>query len=91
VKFDITIHNFQFNPMAPNVTAGTTVVWTNNDTVPHSVVAYDGSFDSGALQPGESFEHTFTNAGLVAYHCGVHTTMRGTIDVQGEAPPQGAM
>ena len=90
-KFDITVYNFQFNPVAPNITTGTTVIWTNNDTVPHSIVAYDGSFNSGALQPGESFSYTFTNAGLVAYHCGIHASMKGTINVQGEAPPQGAM
>src|SRR5689334_2484604 len=43
--------NFQFQPQTITVPAGTTITWTNNGTVPHTVTADDGSFDSGTLQP----------------------------------------
>jgi plastocyanin len=42
-------------------------------------------WDSGILQPGESFSHTFTVAGDYSYFCIPHVLsgMRGTITVTG--------
>jgi plastocyanin len=41
-------------------------------------------WDSGLLQPGQSFSHTFTVPGAYAYFCIPHVLsgMRGTIDVR---------
>jgi plastocyanin len=59
------------------------VTWTNNDTAAHTITADDGSFDSGNLNPGDTFTHTFaTAAGTVAYHCNYHPNMVATIVVQ---------
>jgi len=52
------------------------VVWTNRDTVPHSVVSDSGyvdkltgkKFDSGMILPGSTFEFTFTGPGEYWYH-----------------------
>jgi plastocyanin len=43
------------------------------------------AWDSGLLQPGQSFAHTFTVPGTYAYFCIPHVLsgMRGTITVQG--------
>lgn len=58
-----------------------TVEWTNNDNMPHTVTATDGSFDSGNMNPGATFSHTFTEPGSFAYICSYHHWMHGTITV----------
>lgn len=58
-----------------------TVTWTNNDSSIHTVTANDGSFDSGYLNPGDSFTHTFTTAGVYEYHCQLHPWMVGYVTV----------
>lgn len=59
-----------------------TVTWVNKDIAPHTVTADDGSFNSGNLNPGDSYTHVFTTPGTYAYHCAYHSWMRGTIIVK---------
>src|SRR3569832_1857126 len=61
-----------FVPDASTVPAGAHIVWTNNDSVPHSVTANDGRFDSGPVLPGKTFEWSVTGSGNIAYHCIFH-------------------
>ncbi len=77
----ITIANFSFQPANATLSVGKIVTWTNNDSVSHTVTADDGSFDSGAILPGNTFSHTFTIAGSAAYHCSIHSSMHGSITV----------
>jgi plastocyanin len=58
-----------------------TVEWTNNDNMSHTVTATDGSFDSGNMNPGATFSHTFVDAGSFAYICTYHHWMHGTVTV----------
>lgn len=81
-KTAVAIKGFAFNPGSVSVAVGTTVTWTNQDSTAHTVTANDGSFDSGPVQPGSSFSHTFTKAGTVAYHCKIHPSMTATIIVK---------
>ena len=78
----VVIHNLVFNPGAASVAAGGLVTWTNNDTVVHSVTADNGSFDSGLIQPGASWSHTFAKPGHRAYHCTPHPFMHGSVVVK---------
>jgi plastocyanin len=64
------------------VTVGTTVEWSNRDPLPHSVTAVDKSFDSGLIQPGESFRYTFTRAGSFNFYCVPHPFMKGVVVVR---------
>jgi plastocyanin len=64
------------------ISVGTTLVWTNQDDFPHTATANDRSFDSGTLSTGESFRHTFTEAGSYDYFCEIHPTMTATITVE---------
>jgi plastocyanin len=66
---------------ALTVAAGTTVTWTNEDWAPHTATAEDGSFDSGRLNQGDSFEQTFDEPGTFSYHCSFHPGMMGSIVV----------
>jgi len=78
----VTILNFAFDPPSITVNAGDIVTWVNEDGAPHTIVADDGSFDSGELAQGASFPFTFATAGTVPYHCGIHPQMTGTVVVQ---------
>jgi plastocyanin len=74
------------NPL--KVPANTTVTWYNTDTVSHTVTADDGSFDSGAIAPGQSFSMTFVADDFYNYHCSIHgaAAMSGAIQI-GNATP----
>jgi plastocyanin len=64
------------------ISVGTTVEWTNADPLAHSVTAVDKSFNSGLIQPGKTFRHTFTKAGTFNYFCMPHPFMKGVIVVK---------
>jgi plastocyanin len=78
----VEIKNFMFSPMALTVSVGTTVTWKFDDSTQHTVAANDNSFSSSALGNGQTFTHTFSAAGTVAYHCSIHPFMTGTITVK---------
>ena len=76
-----------FSPGTITVVLGhnATVIWTNNDTVPHTVYVKTGApktFDSGNLAPGAVFQHTFDVAGTYTYGCDYHPSMLGTVIVK---------
>ena len=80
---EVKIDNFSFGPMTMTVAAGTTVTWTNNDDVPHTVVSDDKTtFKSKALDTGEHFSYTFTKPGKYPYFCSVHPKMVAEVVVQ---------
>jgi plastocyanin len=81
---EVTIMNFKFDPTPLTIPVGTTVVWTNQDTAPHTATSDPGSafaFDTGMLQKGQSGKITFTQAGTFTYFCSVHPNMHGTVTV----------
>lgn len=77
----VHISNFTFGPKAATVKVGQTVTWTNDDDIPHTVVATDKSFRSKVLDTGQSFSFTFTKPGQVAYFCSLHPMMTGKVTV----------
>jgi len=79
----VSIKNFAFNPPNATVAPGTTVTWVNNDQAPHTATANNGAFDSGTLQPGQSYSFTFDKPGTYAYHCNIHPDMTATVTVSG--------
>jgi plastocyanin len=79
-----------FQPEIRRVAIGTTVEWKNVGRNVHTVTADDGSFDSGLLQPGQEYEHTYDKPGVYQFLCTLHGTkggggMAGTI-VVGDVP-----
>jgi plastocyanin len=62
-----------FSPDSIQIVEGSTVVWRNNDDDVHPVTASEGSFDSGDLDPGETFTRTFSSTGTFAYFCQHHS------------------
>ena len=72
-----------FDPPDAAIEPGSTITWTNNGTLPHTVTADDGSFDSGVLNPGDSYTVAFDGQGTVTYFCVIHPEMRGSVTVGG--------
>lgn len=77
---NITIQNYSFSPSTLTVKKGTTVTWTNEDSVAHSIKS--ATFSSTNLNTGDKFKYTFNNPGTYDYNCGIHPTMTGTVIVQ---------
>lgn len=73
-----------FQPQTVTVQAGTTVIWTNNGTLPHTSTSDNAIWDSGLKPPGQNYSRTFDTPGTFAYHCTLHQTlgMVGTVIVQ---------
>jgi plastocyanin len=75
------------NPLS--VTEGSSVIWTNNDSMAHTATSDTGIFDTGAIQPGASSSPVpFNSPGVFPYHCSIHgaASMSGTIEVVAASP-----
>ncbi len=78
---NVEIKNYAFKPSEINVRPSEEITWTNNDSVPHTVTADDGSFDSGRLDLGGSYNYTFKDKSSFKYHCNYHASMHGEVTV----------
>jgi plastocyanin len=79
---NVTMMNFAFQPARLVVSPGTRIVWTNQDSDPHTVTSTTGIWASEALDTGSQFARVFTTAGTFPYYCTIHPFMHGTIVVQ---------
>lgn len=70
-----------FAPGTLTVARGTTVVFDNDDTAPHTVTARSGGVDSGVLDPGRQFSLAVTEG--FDYFCSIHPSMTAKIAVTG--------
>ena len=78
----VKIDNFTFTPKSVTVKAGTTVTWTNQDDIPHTVTSTTKQFRSKALDTEDKFTFTFSTPGTYDYFCSLHPKMTGTIVVE---------
>jgi plastocyanin len=85
VKYLVTIPNNleQFSPENLTVKQGSTVFWINLDKDnPYDVAFASGSSSqSGPIEPGNTFSHTFTSTGTYSYFSSLNPIMTGTITV----------
>lgn len=78
----INIQNFQFDSASFTVKKGTTIVWNNSDSMPHTVTSDEGSeLASPSIEHGGTYPHTFNSVGTFTYHCAIHPSMKGTVVV----------
>ncbi len=80
----VKISNYMFSPMVITVKAGTSVTWTNMDSVSHTITADTASADAPSsmdIADGKSYSFTFKKAGTYTYHCFPHPYMHGTVVV----------
>ncbi|MGH7718944.1 MAG: cupredoxin domain-containing protein [Gemmatimonadaceae bacterium] len=78
----VTMQRLAYSPARIEIPAGTTVEWKNEDQVPHTVTADDGSWDSGLINLGTTWRRTFDRPGTYAYHCTPHPFMKGVVVVR---------
>jgi len=78
----VTIHGMQFVPANLEVNLGDTVIWQNQDLVPHTATSARKSFDSGAIEPGRSWKYVVKKKGSYSYICVYHPTMKADLVVQ---------
>lgn len=77
---EVTIDNDAFIPTQLNINEGETVVWDNPSDETYRVVSVSGEeLDSGQLEPGDSYEHTFDEEGVTVYV----ESMRGGSEMSG--------
>lgn len=80
-----------YSPDKIECKVGEKVVFQNTTQKDHTVTSKKpdgepqdkekGAFDSGAIKPGASWEHTFSKEGTYAYSCKEDKTMTGTVVV----------
>jgi plastocyanin len=75
----VSITNLVFSTSA--VKAGATVTVKNNDAATHTVTADNGEFDVNVPANGHATFTAPSKAGQYKFHCNIHTSMHGTLDV----------
>lgn len=77
---------FAFKPVLVQAAEGDTVVFRNEDAVPHTATSDAGTagspWSSGDIPPGRSWRWAARGQGDHPYHCEYHPTMKATIRVK---------
>jgi plastocyanin len=81
-KNEVILEMNSFSPSSLTISSGTTVTWTNKESVTHTVTSNNGIFESGDMSKNETFSYTFSTVGTFPYHCRHHSGMNGTIIVE---------
>lgn len=84
----IAIRGFAYAEASVTVAPGTTVCWTNQDGVAHTVTSDTGAFNATVAASGGTFRQTFAADGSYRYHCEVQGhSMSAEIVVGAGGPP----
>jgi len=71
-----------YGPSQLDVLPGQTVLWSNVSSRTHTVTSDTGLFDSDDIRPDQSFTFTFNRPGTYQYHCTIHSSITGEVDVR---------
>jgi plastocyanin len=81
---NVAYRNITIQPDTLRVKVGTTIKWTNYDSVEHNVISQSGpqKLDSKDFGEGGSYEVKALKPGVIHYECTIHpASMNGTIEV----------
>jgi len=88
----VSIGNLAFTPKSVTIQQGQTVRWTNNESNGAIHTTTSGSpddeaqagqlWDSGELNPGDTFERTFSDVGEFTYFCDIHEELAAMRDAR---------
>ncbi len=79
---EVSITGGKFVPASVSIGRGESVQWSNDDDKDHWIEADDGSFASGKLKLGQTYEHKFSGNGAYVYHCKLHPREKGKVVVK---------
>ena len=80
---EVDVKDNLFAPATIHAKVGQKITWNMRSQISHTVTATEGAkFDSGALQPGDSFSYVTKKAGTISYLCSFHQGMTGQIVVE---------
>lgn len=82
VTHTVKIEGMKFNPESLTVNAGDTVIWVNEDIVPHTATGLKNEFDSNVIEASKSWKMKAEKKGVYSYFCKLHPTMKATLTVQ---------
>jgi plastocyanin len=80
-KSDVNIASFVFMPAKVSATAGKPLTFLNTDDTPHQIAVTNGPRTAVFLR-GQRASLTIGKAGEYNYICGLHTSMKGVIEVK---------
>ncbi len=78
----IVIRNFQYVPATATVAVGDTIVWTNEDVVPHTATAADRAWDTGSIASKETGRAVVERKGRHEYVCAFHPNMKAELTAE---------
>jgi plastocyanin len=79
----VTIRALKYSRQTIQIRTGETIEWANDDLTPHTVTSEGGGdLNSGSIDPGGSWRHTFSSPGRFPYFCTFHPEMKGVVVVQ---------
>lgn len=86
-QITVSMRDNFFQQRVDTVALGGTVTWPNDGNVAHTSTSDAGIWDSGTVDPGETFSRQFTQAGTFPYFCRFHgqaggVGMAGTVVVR---------
>ncbi len=71
-----------YTPAKVTVVPGEQIRFRNDSARAHTVTADDGSFDSGRMSSGATFDLAAHETGDFNYHCTLHAGINGTVEVR---------
>jgi plastocyanin len=78
----VTMRNDRFSPVHAEVSRGSAITWTNEDSQRHNVIFRGGGpADSPLIAKGETYRATFDQPGTFDYVCTLHPGMVGRVTV----------
>ncbi|HEX5058577.1 MAG TPA: cupredoxin family copper-binding protein [Kofleriaceae bacterium] len=83
--YQVAIKGMQFVPAELSVEIGDTVVWTNEDILPHTVtsgIPAPATFDSREIASKKQWSLTVSAAGEYTYNCTYHPPMTAKLIVR---------
>ncbi|MBN2304815.1 MAG: c-type cytochrome [Anaerolineae bacterium] len=80
-QMTVIIQDQTFTPHTIIVATGATITWENRDVAAHTVHSDAGWFESGSLEPGDTFVWQPDQPGTFTYNCTIHPGMEGVIIV----------
>ncbi|MCX7021343.1 MAG: cupredoxin domain-containing protein [bacterium] len=78
---EISIGDNFFNPDIVTISPGDRVRWINDGTYTHRTKSLEGLWDSGFMNPGETYTRTFNSGGSFEYNDPQYPNATGTIIV----------